>query len=160
MKVLIVDDNESAGLALAELLKNKYGFEVLGNALCGLDGLALVSKLQPDVIFLDVQLPDVNGLDFLDKLSEFSNDNCRVVMFTAYDKYVLTAFRKRAFDVLLKPINIQELDIIVKRLVKDNNQGKEVGEKAAQTMLNGKLLFYTLSWLTRVMSACFSMTMT
>ena len=145
MKVLIVDDNESAGLALAELLKNKYGFEVLGNALCGLDGLALVSKLQPDVIFLDVQLPDVNGLDFLDKLSEFSNDNCRVVMFTAYDKYVLTAFRKRAFDVLLKPINIQELDIIVKRLVKDNNQGKEVGEKAAQTMLNGKLLFYTNS---------------
>ena len=90
MKVLIIDDNKSAGLALAELLENKYGFDVQGCALCGLDGLAMVGKCQPDVIFLDVQLPDVNGLDFLDKLSEFSSRDCRVIMFTAYDKYVMT----------------------------------------------------------------------
>lgn len=143
MKVLIIDDNKPAGLALADLLENKYGFEVMGCALCGLDGLAMVSKYQPDVIFLDVQLPDVNGLDFLDKLSEFSSGNCRVVMFTAYDKYVLTAFRKRAFDVLLKPIDPQELDVIVNRLLKEEKMETPAEEKVAQTMLNGKLLFYT-----------------
>ncbi len=141
MKVVIVDDNKSAGLALAGLLEDKYGFEVQGIALCGLDGLALVSKCRPDVLFLDVQLPDVNGLDFLDKLSEFTNGSCRVIMFTAYDKYVLTAFRKRAFDVLLKPINPQELDTIVHRLQLEAASG-EPEEPVASATLNGKLLFY------------------
>lgn len=143
MKVLIIDDNKPAGLALSELLENKYGFEVLGCALCGLDGLAMVRKYEPDVVFLDVQLPDVNGLDFLDKLSEFTSHDCKVVMFTAYDKYVLTAFRKRAFDVLLKPIDTKELDVIVQRLTKEDVDTEPAEEKVAQSMLNGKLLFYT-----------------
>ncbi len=143
MKVLIIDDNKPAGLALSELLENKYGFEVLGCALCGLDGLAMVRKYEPDVVFLDVQLPDVNGLDFLDKLSEFTSHDCKVVMFTAYDKYVLTAFRKRAFDVLLKPIDAKELDVIVQRLTKEEVDTEPAEEKVAQSMLNGKLLFYT-----------------
>ena len=143
MKVLIIDDNKPAGLALSELLENKYGFEVLGCALCGLDGLAMVRKYEPDVVFLDVQLPDINGLDFLDKLSEFSSHDCKVVMFTAYDKYVLTAFRKRAFDVLLKPIDPKELDVIVQRLMKEEVDTELAEEKVAQSMLNGKLLFYT-----------------
>lgn len=143
MKVLIIDDNKLAGLALADLLENKYGFEVSGCALCGLDGLAMVGKYRPDVVFLDVQLPDVNGLDFLDKLSEFSPHNCKVVMFTAYDKYVLTAFRKCAFDVLLKPIDPKELDMIVKRILNQNANAVSAEEKVAQSMLNGKLLFYT-----------------
>lgn len=142
MKVVIIDDNKSAGLALAGLLEDKYGFEVQGIALCGLDGLALVSKFHPDVLFLDVQLPDVNGLDFLDKLAEFTQGHCRVIMFTAYDKYILTAFRKRAFDVLLKPINPQELDIIVHRLNIEAAKC-EPEEQVAPTTLNGKLLFYT-----------------
>ena len=143
MKVLIIDDNKPVGLALSELLENKYGFEVLGCALCGLDGLAMVRKYEPDVVFLDVQLPDVNGLDFLDKLSEFTSHDCKVVMFTAYDKYVLTAFRKRAFDVLLKPIDAKELDVIVQRLTKEEVDTEPAEEKVAQSMLNGKLLFYT-----------------
>lgn len=143
MKVLIIDDNKPAGLALSELLENKYGFEVLGCALCGLEGLAMVRKCELDVVFLDVQLPDINGLDFLDKLSEFTSHDCKVVMFTAYDKYVLTAFRKRAFDVLLKPIDSKELDVIVQRLMKEEVDTEPAEEKVAQSMLNGKLLFYT-----------------
>ena len=116
MKVVIIDDDKSSGKALADLLETKYDMEVLGCALCGLDGLAMVNRYQPDVLFLDVQLPDVNGLDFLDKLSGFVHRRCQVVMYTAYDEYILTAFRKQAFDVLLKPINPQELDTIVSRL--------------------------------------------
>lgn len=116
MKVVIIDDDKSSGKALADLLETKYDMEVLGCALCGLDGLAMVNRYQPDVLFLDIQLPDVNGLDFLDKLSGFVHSRCQVVMYTAYDEYILTAFRKQAFDVLLKPINPQELDTIVRRL--------------------------------------------
>ena len=116
MKVVIIDDDKNAGLALADLLETRYDMEVLGHALCALDGLALLNKHQPDVLFLDVQLPDVNGLDFIDKLSEFTHGRCQVVMYTAYDEFVVTAFRKQAFDVLLKPIDTKELDTVVKRL--------------------------------------------
>ena len=154
MKVVIIDDDKSSGKALADLLETKYDMEVLGCALCGLDGLAMVNKYQPDVLFLDVQLPDVNGLDFLDKLSGFVHRRCQVVMYTAYDEYILTAFRKQAFDVLLKPINPQELDTIVRRLEKEaeNEAEKELeaervvgaGVKNAP-VANGKLLFYTNS---------------
>lgn len=125
MKVVIIDDDKSSGKALADLLETKYDMEVVGCALSGLDGLVMMSKLQPDVLFLDVQLPDVNGLDFLDKLSGFLHNPCQVVMYTAYDEYVLTAFRKQAFDVLLKPINPQELDVIVRRLEKEEEKTVE-----------------------------------
>ena len=125
MKVVIIDDDKSSGKALADLLEMKYDMEVLGCALCGLDGLAMVNRYQPDVLFLDVQLPDVNGLDFLDKLSGFVHRRCQVVMYTAYDEYILTAFRKQAFDVLLKPINPQELDTIVRRLEKETEKEAE-----------------------------------
>lgn len=50
MKVVIIDDDKSSGKALADLLETKYGMEVLGCALCGLDGLAMVNKCQPDVL--------------------------------------------------------------------------------------------------------------
>ena len=145
MKVVIVDDDKSSCKALTDLLETRYDMEVLGCALCGLDGLAMVSKLQPDVLFLDVQLPDVNGLDFLDKLSGFVQNRCQVVMYTAYDEYVLTAFRKQAFDVLLKPVNPQELDIIVKRLKQKEEKMVKAAERDASATLDGKLLFYTNS---------------
>lgn len=130
---------------LVDLLETKYDIEVLGHALCGLDGLALVSRHQPDVLFLDVELPDVGGLDFLEKLSGFTKGSCQVVMYTAHDKYVLTAFRKHAFDVLLKPIDSKELDTIMKRLEKVEERSSLTVETDAPYPLDGKLLVYTSS---------------
>lgn len=145
MKVVIIDDDKNAGLALADLLETRYDMVVLGHALCALDGLALLNKHQPDVLFLDVQLPDVNGLDFIDKLSAFTHGRCQVVMYTAYDEFVVTAFRKQAFDVLLKPIDTKELDTVVKRLEKEHERIVERGDREMPATLNGKLLFYTNS---------------
>lgn len=146
MKVVIIDDDKNAGLALADLLETRYDMEVLGHALCALDGLALLNKHQPDVLFLDVQLPDVNGLDFIDKLSEFTHGRCQVVMYTAYDEFVLPAFRKKAFDVLLKPIEDSELDIIMQRVAERPEftvQQKSSPDKGGIAHENGKFLLYT-----------------
>ena len=104
MLAVIVDDNKQAALDLAERLREFEDVEVGGMAINGMDGLSLVSQVQPDVLFLDVQLPDLSGLDFLEKMSSHTHGKCRVVMYTAYDEYILPAFRKKAFDVLLKPI--------------------------------------------------------
>lgn len=116
MKIVIVDDDKQAAYDLEARLLKSYKIEVAGVALNGLDGLALVNKHRPDVLFLDVQLPDISGLDFLDRIDDFTDGDCRVVMYTAYDKFVLPAFRKKAFDVLLKPIDNKDLALIMCRL--------------------------------------------
>lgn len=116
MKTIIIDDNKQAVKDLNERLTRFSEVEVVAVEHSGLNGLARVSELQPDLLFLDVQLPDISGLDFLERLDSFTHGSCRVVMYTAYDEFVLPAFRKKAFDVLLKPIDDKDLDIIMHRL--------------------------------------------
>ena len=116
MKTIIIDDNKDAALSLAAHLSDYDEVSVAGIAYNGFDGLTMVSEHQPDLIFLDVQLPDISGLDFLDRVDIFTHGRCRVVMYTAYDEFVLPAFRKKAFDVLLKPIDGKELATVMGRL--------------------------------------------
>nr|WP_297656229.1 response regulator transcription factor [uncultured Prevotella sp.] len=144
MKAIIVDDDKVAGMNLEQLLKEKYQMDVAGVALNGLDGLALVNQHQPDVLFLDVQLPDISGLDFLDRIAAFTHGQCRVVMYTAYDEFILPAFRKKAFDVLLKPIDPEELATIMKRLQEAAVPvAKESETDGVQRKKGGKFLLYT-----------------
>lgn len=146
MKTIIVDDDKQAALDLAERLKRFDRVEVVGVAQNGLDGLSLVYEHKPDLLFLDVQLPDVSGLDFLDKVQNFTHGVCRVVMFTSYDKYVLPAFRKKAFDVLLKPVDDDDLGSIMQRLeVEQVFASDSDGEQVAAVCKkqDGKFLFYT-----------------
>lgn len=139
MVTVIIDDEQTAARHLAERLKRYDDVTVAGVADNGLDGLALINRHKPDLLFLDVQLPDINGLDFLERMDEFTDGNCRVVMYTAYDKFVLPAFRKKAFDVLLKPFADDELDTVMRRVAEDN-AGDAAGNEAKDT---DRLLFYT-----------------
>lgn len=95
MKTIIIDDNKDAARNLAEHLADYDEVSLAGIAYNGFDGLTMVSEHQPDLIFLDVQLPDISGLDFLDRVDIFTHGRCRVVMYTAYDEFVLPAFRKK-----------------------------------------------------------------
>ena len=76
MLAVIVDDNKQAAQDLAERLGDFDDVEIGGIALNGMDGLALVGQVQPDVLFLDVQLPDLSGLDFLEKMSSQTHGKC------------------------------------------------------------------------------------
>lgn len=116
MNTIIIDDNEKAALELQKQLKKYSNIEVSGIAQDSFDGLALADKVKPDVIFLDVEMPGISGLDFLDRVPWVKDGKCRIVMYTAHDEYILPAIRKRAFDVLLKPIDPKELETVVKRL--------------------------------------------
>ena len=116
MRTIIIDDNVQAACDLQNHLGKYPQVKVVAIAYNGLDGLAKVNELQPDLLFLDIQLPDISGLDFLERVDSFTHGGCRVVMFTAYDKFILPAIRKKAFDVLLKPIDDNELEIIMQRL--------------------------------------------
>lgn len=142
MLVIIVDDNEQAAHDLASRLERFEEIEVGGIAANGLSGLSLASQCQPDVIFLDVQLPDISGLDFLDQMNQLTHGKCRVVMFTAYDEYILPAFRKKAFDVLLKPIDDKDLDSIIQRLTNEDVLVIHT-ESGKNGKIDSKFLFYT-----------------
>lgn len=147
MRTIIVDDDTQAAQELATRLKAYKDVEIVVIAQNGLDGLSLVNEMQPDLLFLDVRLPDIFGLDFLEHLKSFTHGNCHVVMFTAYDEYILSAFRKHAFDVLLKPIDASDLAGIMQRLSSSNLptlplDGEETKDRAEHS---DKYLLYTNS---------------
>lgn len=115
MKIIIVDDEKMAANALADKLKEYDETELVGVAYNGMDGLKLLEEKQPDLMFLDVELPDISGIEFLERIDGMTDGRCRVVMYTAHGRYMLPAFRNKAFDFLLKPIEDNELRMILRR---------------------------------------------
>lgn len=151
MRVAIIDDNRQAAQSLADKLRAYDGVSIVGEALNGTDGLALIRDRRPDVLFLDVELPDLSGLDFLDLMERIDGGECRVVMYTAYDRYMLPAFRHRAFDFLVKPVDDAELRTVMRRLclAPHRTRPEETARPATQTDAaiqqrgDGKYLLYT-----------------
>jgi two-component system LytT family response regulator len=101
IKVLIVDDEEPARDLLERLLQNESAFEIVGEASNGIECVEKVRQLKPDLLFLDIQMPELNGLEVLEELTE--SELPYVVFVTAYDEYALSAFEYHALDYLLKP---------------------------------------------------------
>ena len=106
---IIIDDNKEAAEKLSQSL-NKYSeIQVMGIANNGMGGLDLIDKFSPNVLFLDIELPDISGLDFLDHLGNRNLESCLVVIYTAYASYILPAFRKRCsmcYSSLLRRKNL------------------------------------------------------
>jgi two-component system LytT family response regulator len=113
MKALIVDDEPIARRRLKTLLKAEPSVEVAGEAEDGASALEAIRRLRPDVVFLDVQMPGLDGFDVVELLKE---DECPVVIFvTAFDRYALRAFDVHAADYLLKPFDRARLRTAVTR---------------------------------------------
>jgi CheY-like chemotaxis protein len=100
MKALIVDDERLARLELRRLLAAHPEVEVAGEARSGEEALALIPKLAPDLVFLDIQMPGMTGFDLLERLEDVP----QVIFTTAYDQYAIQAFEVSALDYLLKPV--------------------------------------------------------
>ena len=77
-----------------------------------------IDKLRPDILFLDVELPDMKGIELLEQINSCVTWNMQVIFYTAYDKYMINAIRESAFDYLLKPIDRKELECIITRFLK------------------------------------------
>jgi|SRR5690554_2249638 len=101
MKVIIIDDERLAREELKHLLKDyESTLTIVGEASNGIEGIKVIEKLKPDLIFLDIQMPEMNGFEMLKKLTEIP----KVIFTSAYDEYALEAFKVNALDYLLKPI--------------------------------------------------------
>ena len=144
IKAIIIDDEKLAIDTLSDRLKAFTDIEIVGTAQKAQTGLKMVSELKPDVLFLDVEMPEMSGLDFLEQM-DYTENNCDIVMCTAYDDYMLPSFRSNAFDFLLKPVDPKELEIVIQRL----SVNKEKKRKATATGDNVRkqdeenFIFYT-----------------
>ncbi|HHC79888.1 MAG TPA: response regulator transcription factor [Flavobacteriia bacterium] len=116
IKALIIDDEAKARQGL-RLVLEKYCPDVEILALCESPkiGLEKINELQPDLIFLDVQMPKMSGFDLLEKIPEI---NFEVIFVTAYDQYAIKAIKFSALDYLLKPIDVDELITAVQKISK------------------------------------------
>ena len=106
---VLVDDEKLAREELAYLLKDFPDVEIAGTGENGLEAIRLIENLEPDLVFLDVQMPGLDGLGVIRKLRERNIPLPYFVLATAYDQYAVEAFRLEAFDYLLKPVEKQRL---------------------------------------------------
>ena len=115
IKALIVDDEPYSCETLAVLLA-RYCPEVtiMGSCSNGMEALAVIQKQSPNLVFLDVEMPKMNGFEMLEQLPSINFD---LIFTTSYDKYALKAFRFSAIDYLLKPIDREELQKAVQKIV-------------------------------------------
>ncbi|KYG83419.1 MULTISPECIES: LytR/AlgR family response regulator transcription factor [Roseivirga] len=123
MKALIIDDERLARKELTNLLQEYPEIDIVGEAVNAEDALEKINSLKPDLLFLDIQMPEKTGFELLESL-----DNVPEVIFTtAYDEYALKAFDFNALDYLLKPIEPDRLKDALNKLLK-RAQPEEVGE--------------------------------
>lgn len=101
MKVLIIEDEAPAREIVKTFLKNYSDVQLLGECEDGFSGLKAIKEMQPDLVFLDVQMPKITGFEMLELLDEHP----QIIFTTAYDQYAIKAFEMNAVDYLLKPFS-------------------------------------------------------
>ncbi|WP_291584264.1 response regulator [Bacteroides sp.] len=127
-KVIIIDDDKPSATVLSNELKVYQDVTVIATAFNSHDGKQAILKHKPQLIFLDIELPDINGLEFLATLRSKIDWEMSTIFYTSYDKYMLQALRMQAFDFLLKPVNKDDLLLVMNRyyLSKKNAQSAPV----------------------------------
>jgi two-component system, LytTR family, response regulator len=111
IRALIVDDEELARHVLRELLQSHPEIRIVAECANGFEAVKAVAQHQPDLLFLDVQMPKLSGFDVLELLE---HDVC-VIFVTAYDEYAMKAFDVHAVDYLLKPVGLERLNAALER---------------------------------------------
>lgn len=111
-KTIIIDDEQLARQRIKRLLKMYDEIDIIAEAEDGESGLECINKYKPDLIFLDIEMPVLNGFEMLTKLIH----QPKVVFTTAYDQYAIKAFEEGSIDYLLKPVETERLDKTIKKL--------------------------------------------
>ena len=133
MKAIIIDDEVRGCNTLQKMLQHVApGIQISGMAHNGTDGLALIASAQPDLVFLDIEMPDMTGFDVLQRTGPI---NFEVIFTTAYNEFALKAFRFAAVDYLLKPIDIDELQQAVEKCKKTTASVTEKSKPQIENLL-------------------------
>ena len=148
IKAVIVEDSRLARNELKELLKKHADITLLGEAENVDKGIELIEATQPDLLFLDINMPEKDGFELLEMLDEVPI----TIFTTAFDEYAIKSFEYNALDYLLKPINQKRFDLAIlkaKKLLEGNSEssaeGKQLTEKSQIFIKDGEKC-----WLVRI----------
>ena len=154
IRVILIDDEPLARSLLRNYLDSIEEVEVIGEFGNGFDGLKAITNLKPDLVFLDIQMPKLNGFEMLELLDELPH----IIFVTAYDQYAVKAFESNAVDYLLKPFSQERLLITfqkakeliqnsaynypIKQLISDHEKHQETIDRiAVKTGTKIKIIF-------------------
>ena len=121
MKTIIIDDEPLARSIIREYLQHHPELELVAECNDGFEGVKAIQQLQPELIFLDIQMPKINGFEML----ELIEDPPSVIFTTAFDEYAIKAFESHAVDYLLKPFSRERFDKAVSKLLQPGKTGRE-----------------------------------
>jgi two-component system LytT family response regulator len=129
LRVVLADDEPLGRLALRQLLARHRDLDVVGEACDGRDAVALVEQARPDVLLLDVQMPELDGFGVIAELASPPP----TIFVTAHDSFAIRAFETHALDYLMKPVGEQRFDAALARLRRelDNHRAVELGRRMA-----------------------------
>jgi two-component system LytT family response regulator/two-component system response regulator LytT len=133
LRAVVVDDEQPARDELGYLLGQLGGIEVVGQAGNGIEALETIEDLQPDLVFLDVQMPGLTGFEVARRLA-VGDAGTHIVFVTAFDQHAIEAFEVNAVDYLLKPVEASRLDLAVQRArrrIAAERQATSAGEPSA-----------------------------
>jgi len=140
-KTIVIDDEQLARQRIKRLLAAYDDIDIIAEAENGAEGLKIINELKPDLIFLDIEMPVLNGFEMLTKLTH----QPKVVFTTAYDQYAIKAFEEGSIDYLLKPIELERLDKTVKKLKQNNLASNQVPIDELIKHIQGKKTIKTLT---------------
>jgi len=135
MKAIIVDDERLARTELRRLLSPFKEIEIIAEAVNAKDAAEKITQLNPDLIFLDIQMPGKNGFELLEELESTPE----VIFTTAYDEYALKAFEFNALDYLLKPIEPSRLEEAIKRVTTKTKADKFITTEKQYLMADAQV---------------------
>lgn len=146
LRVLIIDDEPLARSNIAVLLTHDAGTLVVGQCGSAEDALAIIPRVKPDLIFLDVEMPECNGFDLLDRIVPFPS--FAIVFVTAHHQFALRAFEVGALDYLMKPFDDQRFYRVLERV---KERLRIPGENRRFVIKNGSTLdvvkFSEIDWI-------------
>jgi two-component system LytT family response regulator len=145
LKAIIIDDEKNAVTAMEIAIKEYCpDVEIVGVAYAAKEGIKIIQNTNPDIVFVDIEMPQMTGLEMIEQLGSRNFD---VIFVTAYNQFAVKAFKVNAIDYLLKPINILELINAVKKII--DRKARETSESSPtdkiKKILSGKLSIPTAS---------------
>jgi two-component system LytT family response regulator len=133
MKAIIIDDELLARSMVKEYLQSYPDIELVQECCDGFEGIKAIQQYQPDLIFLDIQMPKINGFEML----ELVEQPPAVIFTTAFEEYAIRAFESHAIDYLLKPFSKERFDKALQKWMQQNQQEKK---EATQEILQSKII--------------------
>ena len=130
MKVIIVDDEPLGRSIVQEYLQSHTDIEIVAECSDGFEGMKAIQQYEPNLVFLDIQMPKINGFEML----ELIENPPAVIFTTAFDEFAIKAFETNAIDYLLKPFSKDRFDKAIEKYTQQlDNKNKEVVDTAAQS---------------------------